>query len=164
MQAQIRAATISDVPTILKLIGELAEFEKLSSEVVATESELARTLFEEGHANVVIAEVFTPEGPQTAGFALYFTSYSTFLAKPGLYLEDLYVLPEYRSKKLGHRLLAHLAGICVSQNYGRLEWSVLDWNTRARDFYIQLGAKPMTDWTVHRLTGAELKSLADSAT
>ncbi|MES2856781.1 MAG: GNAT family N-acetyltransferase [Bdellovibrionota bacterium] len=157
----IRKALASDVPAILGLIKSLAEFEKLSHEVVATESDLTRTLFGENPAaEVVMAELSGVADP--VGFALTFTSYSTFLGKPGLYLEDLYVKPEFRSQKIGHKLLQHLAQIVVERGYGRLEWSVLDWNIRALEFYERLGAVKMADWTVHRLTGDALKKLAQS--
>ena len=153
----IRAATSADVPTILNFIRELAEFEKLSADVVATEELLQQNLFsEKPAAEVLIAEIEA----RPVGFALYFTSFSTFLARPGIYLEDLYVSPSARSAGVGRALLAHLASIAVARGCGRLEWSVLDWNTRAWDFYRELGAVPMTEWTQHRLTGAALTALA----
>jgi ribosomal protein S18 acetylase RimI-like enzyme len=156
---QIRPAVISDVPALYSLIKALAEFEKLAHEMVATESMLARTLFSENpSAEVLVAEL--KGQPDPVGFALFFTSYSTFLGKPGLYLEDLFVKPEFRNQKIGHKLLQHLAKEVVVRDYGRLEWSVLDWNQRARDFYDRLGAKRMDEWTVHRLTGDALINLA----
>lgn len=161
---RIRKAIAQDASSILTLIKALADFEKLSHEVVATEGDILSTLFNERPAaEVVIAEDKSDGQWKVVGFALFFTSYSTFLGKPGIYLEDLFVLPEVRSKGIGKKLLAHLAKLVVERNYGRLEWSVLDWNRRARDFYERLGAKPMEEWTVHRLTGASLKDLANEA-
>ena len=166
MKARIRKAVRSDVPLILELVRALAEFEKLAHEVVATEDSLSRTLFDEKpSAEVLILEV--TEGPESAtgwdsaGFALFFTTYSTFLAKPGIYLEDLYIRPELRSRGYGRKMLQRLAHIAVERRCGRLEWSVLDWNVRARRFYEDLGAKLMGEWTVHRLAGAALGALAD---
>ncbi len=145
----IRLATKYDVPDILSFIKDLAEFEKLSHEVVATEEQLEKTLFgDRPVAEVLIAEW---EGKK-AGFALFFHSYSTFLAKPGIYLEDLFVRTEYRSRGIGEALLRELAKEAKKRNCGRLEWSVLDWNTRALKFYHALGAKPMDEWTVQRMT------------
>lgn len=157
MSMQIRAAVAGDVPVILELIRALAEFEKLAHEVVATEEQLREHLFGERRAaEVLICEV---DG-QNAGFALYFTSFSTFLAKPGLYLEDLFIKPDFRSHGLGRQMLVELARVARSRGCGRLEWSVLNWNKRAWDFYASLGAVPMSEWTVHRLTGEKLVSLA----
>jgi GNAT superfamily N-acetyltransferase len=154
----IRVARKSDVPSILSFIKDLAEFEKLSHEVVATEEALAKTLFgEKSVAEVLIAEW---EG-QPAGFALFFHSYSTFLAKPGIYLEDLFVRTQYRSKGIGEALLRELAKLAKQRSCGRLEWSVLDWNERALKFYRQLGAKPQSEWTVQRMTEAEFTKLAE---
>lgn len=145
----IRLANKNDVPDILSFIKDLAEFEKLSHEVVATEDQLEKTLFgDRPVAEVLIAEW---EGKK-AGFALFFHSYSTFLAKPGIYLEDLFVRTEYRSRGIGEALLRELAKEAKKRNCGRLEWSVLDWNTRALKFYHALGAKPMDEWTVQRMT------------
>lgn len=153
----IRAATESDVPVILGFIRELADFEHLSHEVVATETLLRKNLFgERKHAEVLIAEFEN----RPVGFALYFFSFSTFLGKPGIYLEDLYVQPQFRSKGIGFRLLRTLAKICKERDYGRLEWSVLDWNERALSFYHRLGAKPMSDWTVQRMTAPTFSALA----
>ena len=155
----IRTATEQDVPLILQLVKDLAEFEKLSHEVVATEADYKRTLFgDKPSAEVLICE---HEG-QGVGFALFFSTYSTFLGKPGLYLEDLFIKPTVRSQGLGQKMLSRLAQIALERNCGRLEWSVLDWNTRARKFYEELGAKPMTEWTVHRITGQELTNLANA--
>lgn len=150
----IRLATSADTKTILQFVKELAEFEKLAHEVAATEEQLSRTLFgERRYAEVLIAEY----GSEAVGFALYFHNYSTFLGKPGIYLEDLYVTPLQRSKGVGKKLLVHLAQIAIARQCGRLEWSVLDWNQRAIDFYKSVGAKPMDDWTVFRLTGDDLQ-------
>lgn len=154
----IRPARQEDVPSILSFIKDLAEFEKLSHEVVATEEKLKATLFgSRPVAEVLIAEW---EG-RPAGFALFFHSYSTFLAKPGIYLEDLFVRTEYRSRGIGEALLQHLAGIAKERSCGRLEWSVLDWNERALKFYRGLGAVPMSDWTVQRMTEPVFTKLAE---
>lgn len=154
----IRLATRDDVPDILSFIKDLAEFEKLSHEVVATEDKLESTLFgERPVAEVLIAEW---EGKK-AGFALFFHSYSTFLAKPGIYLEDLFVRTEYRSRGIGEALLRELAKVAKKRSCGRLEWSVLDWNTRALKFYHALGAKPMSDWTVQRMTEPVFSKFAE---
>ena len=152
----IRPATAGDVSTILSLIRELAEFERLAHECVATEDGLRETLFgpRQG-AEVVIARL----AGDVVGFALFFPNYSTFLGKPGLYLEDLFVRPKFRGQGFGEQLLRHLAQICLERNYGRLEWSVLDWNQRAISFYKALGAKPMDEWTVFRVTGEALEKL-----
>lgn len=153
----IRSAIKGDEGIILSFIRALADFEKLSHEVVATESALRETLFGTSSvAKVLIA--FIDQKP--VGFALYFYSYSTFLAKPGLYLEDLFVLPETRSLGVGKRLLSELAKIALKENLGRMEWSCLDWNERALKFYGSLGAVPMKEWTVQRLTGKNIESLA----
>ena len=156
----IRQAHEQDVPTILHFVQQLAIYEKLLHEVEATEEALRETLFgAKSYAEVVIAEV---EG-QAAGFALFFHNYSTFLAKPGIYLEDLFVLEEYRGRGIGLALLKHLAQLCVARDCGRLEWSVLDWNEPAIDFYQSRGAKIMNEWLTNRLTGDALKKLAQSA-
>ena len=154
---QLRSAQLTDVPDILALIRELAEYEKLAHEAVADEATLAAQLFgDTPAAEVVIAEV---DG-QPAGFALFFHNFSTFLGKRGLYLEDLYVKPEYRGLGLGRRLMVHLAGVAVARDCGRFEWSVLDWNAPAIAFYRELGALPMDEWTVQRVTGDALRALA----
>lgn len=151
----LRPATRADIPQILVLIRGLAEYEKLAHEAVATPALLETHLFgERPAAEVVIAEVDgTP-----AGFALFFVSFSTFLGQPGLYLEDLFVLPDHRG--LGKRLMVHLARLAVSRGYGRFEWSVLDWNEPAIRFYRRLGAVGLDDWTVQRVTGDALRALA----
>jgi len=155
---RIRPAVEADVPLILCFIRELAEYERLLDEVVATEERLRRTLFGPlPGAEVVIAE----QGGEPVGFALFFHNYSTFLAQPGLYLEDLYVRPEARGRGIGRALLAHLARVARERECGRLEWWVLDWNEAAIRFYHSLGARPMDEWTVFRLAGADLDRLAD---
>jgi GNAT superfamily N-acetyltransferase len=159
MSVSIRDATRADVPLILELIRGLAEYEKLSDEVSATEERLAETLFAAPHrAEVVIAELdSTP-----VGFALFFHNYSTFLARPGIYLEDLFVLPEHRGRGAGKGLLVHLARLAVDRGCGRFEWSVLDWNEPAIGFYRSLGARTMNGWLLNRLTGDALRALAES--
>lgn len=161
MPCSLRPATVADVPLILDLICGLADYEKLAHEVVATEDSLRHTLFGSppAAAHVVIAEV----NGQPAGFALYFFNYSTFLAQPGLYLEDLFVRPPFRKQGLGRRLLAHLARIAVDRGCGRMEWAVLDWNEQALRVYRAIGATPMDEWTVQRLTGQALIDLAATA-
>lgn len=157
MSRVLRSATVADVPLILSLIRGLADYEKLAHEVVATEESLRRTLFgPTPAAHVVIAEV---DG-QPAGFALYFFNYSTFLAKPGLYLEDLFVKPEYRGSGTGKALLLHLARIANERGCGRMEWSVLDWNEPAIKFYESIGARRMKEWQICRLTGPALTQYA----
>ena len=153
----IRAAVPGDAGLILQLIRELADYEKLAHEVVATEQALSQTLFgEQPAAEVIIAE----RDGEAAGFALFFSTYSTFLARAGIWLEDLYVRPALRGEGIGKKLLAHLAGIAVARGCGRLEWAVLDWNEPAIGFYRALGAVGMDGWTTFRLTGESLGSLA----
>jgi GNAT superfamily N-acetyltransferase len=154
---RIQQATAADVPLVLRMIKALAEYEQLTREVVATEAKVRESLFGSNpSAEAVIARV---DG-QPAGFAVWFYSYSTFLGRPGLYLEDLFVLPEWRGRGIGRALLRHLARIAVSRDCGRMEWAVLDWNELAIRFYRGLGARPMSDWTVYRLTGDDLTRLA----
>ncbi len=154
---QLRAAEIEDISQILSFIRELADYEKLAHEVVADEATLATHLFgEHPAAEVVIADV---DG-QPAGFALFFHNFSTFLGQRGLYLEDLYVKPEFRGLGLGRRLMIHLAKLAVQRNCGRFEWWVLNWNAPAIAFYRDLGALPMDEWTVQRVTGDALTALA----
>jgi len=156
---RLEPATHKDVPIILRFIRELAEYEKLAHEVVATEDVLRASLFgSRPAAEAVIAY----ERDEPVGFALYFQTFSTFLGKPGLYLEDLYVTPAQRGHGIGRRLLAYVARVAVERGYGRLEWSVLNWNEPALAVYRKIGARPMDDWTVQRLTGEALKSLAQS--
>lgn len=153
----IREARPDDVPQILQFIRELADYEKLAHEVVATEEKLHQTLFgPQPAAEVLLVE----HDGRPAGFALFFTSYSTFLAQPGIYLEDLYVKPEYRGRGYGKALLARLAAEVVKRGYGRLEWSVLDWNLPSIEFYESLGAQPQSDWIRYRLTGEALVKLS----
>jgi len=155
----IREAARSDVPLILTLIRELADYERLAHEVVATDEGLAASLFgREPRAEVLIAEI---DGAP-AGFALFFHNYSTFLGRPGIYLEDLFVRPNARARGVGRALLARLAAITTERGCGRLEWAVLDWNASAIGFYQKLGATPMSDWTVYRLTGEALAKLAET--
>jgi GNAT superfamily N-acetyltransferase len=153
----IRPATPYDVPAILALVQSLAEYERLAHEVVGNEQLLHRHLFGDRPAAEVLMGLVDGE---VAGFALYFTSFSTFLTMPGIYLEDLFVRPENRGAGLGKALLATLAQLVVERGWGRLEWSVLDWNTPAIDFYRAKGSVPMEGWTKHRVTGAELARLA----
>jgi GNAT superfamily N-acetyltransferase len=156
-ELEIRAATEDDVPLILSLIKELAEYERLSHEVVATEELLRDSLFgERPVAEVLIGHL----GDEPVGFALFFHNFSTFLGRPGIYLEDLYVRPQYRGTGFGKALLARLAKLARERGCGRLEWWVLDWNEPAIRFYKSLGAVPMEDWTVYRLTGKALDELA----
>ena len=153
----LRAARPNDVPVILRFIRGLAEYERLAHECVATEASLARTLFgDRPAAEVVLAFV----NDEAAGFALFFHNYSTFLAQPGMYLEDLFVDPAFRGQRVGRALLTHLASLAEARGCGRFEWSVLDWNADAIAFYEKLGARGMSDWTVHRVTGDALVSLA----
>lgn len=154
---QIRFARPDDCATILGFIRDLADYEKLTHEVVADEAALRATLFGTRPG----AEVLIAEDPEPVGFALFFPSYSTFLAKPGLYLEDLFVRPASRGHGVGALLMAALARIAVDRDYGRFEWSVLDWNAPALQFYARLGAVPQAEWTVQRLTGAPLAALAE---
>ncbi|MGO4872454.1 MAG: N-acetyltransferase family protein [Roseiarcus sp.] len=156
-KARIVEAGAADVPDILRFIKDLAKFEKLDQEVVATEEALRETLF---GARKFAEVVFLEEGEERAGFALFFHNYSTFLGRPGLYLEDLYVRPEKRGRGYGKLLLSHLASLAVAPGCGRLEWWVLDWNKSAIEFYRSLGAEPMSEWTVYRLSGDALKRLA----
>ncbi|MDP2715840.1 GNAT family N-acetyltransferase [Rheinheimera sp.] len=157
----LRLATEQDIPTILAFIQGLAEYEKLADQVVATEDKLRASLFgAKPYAEVVIAEY----QHQPAGFALFFHNYSTFLAKPGIYLEDLFVLPSHRGRGLGKLLLSYLAKLAVERDCGRLEWSVLDWNQPAIDFYQAQGATMLHDWRINRVTGPQLQQLAQQYT
>lgn len=160
---KIREATIKDVPTILQLIKDLAEFEKLSHEVTATTEILEKNLFSDRKcAEVLLAETETETETETEpiGCAIFFHSFSTFLGKPGLYLEDLFVKPEARGQGAGMALLKELAKIALQRDCGRMEWSVLDWNQKAIELYESIGAKRMDEWTVMRLTGQSLSALA----
>lgn len=155
MEITLRAATRADIPQILAFVRALADYERLSAEVSATEEALAAALFPDtGRA---VAEcVLAYAGDAPAGFALFFTNFSTFLARPGLYLEDLFVSPEFRGRGIGRALLLHLAGLANLRGYGRMEWAVLDWNQPAIDFYESLGARRLRDWQICRLAGADL--------
>jgi GNAT superfamily N-acetyltransferase len=152
----IRPATVNDVPLILSLICELAEYEKLSHAVVATEDDLRRALY---GAHPAAEVVIGYEGDEAVGYALFFSTFSTFVGKAGIYLEDLYVRPSARRKGYGRALLLHLAALARERDCGRLEWSVLDWNAPAIEFYKSLGAVPLDDWTVFRLDEAALATL-----
>ncbi|HET9831707.1 MAG TPA: GNAT family N-acetyltransferase [Vicinamibacterales bacterium] len=158
MTFRLENATEKDLPLILALIKDLAEYEKLSHAVVATEDILRDSLFRRRVAEVVIGYC----GDEPAGFAVFFQTFSTFLGVAGMYLEDLYVIPRFRRHGLGRMLLVHLANIARARGYGRVEWSVLDWNELAIGFYKGLGARPMDEWTVFRLTGDSLRTLADA--
>ncbi len=158
-ELQLRAAKPDDVPLILQLIHELAEFEHMRDEVTATETELSVHLFgARPYAEVLLA--FVAERP--AGFALFFHNYSTFLTKPGIYLEDLYVRDHFRAQGVGTALLKAIGQLAVKRNCGRYEWSVLNWNKRAIDFYEKMGARPLSEWTVYRVKGEELFKLCQS--
>ncbi|MCH9008544.1 GNAT family N-acetyltransferase [candidate division KSB1 bacterium] len=156
----LRQAQEEDVPLLLDFIKQLADYEKLSHVVVADAESLRRTLFGEiAFAEVILADYQN----QSVGFALFFHNYSTFLGKPGIYLEDLFVVPAMRGKGIGRELLKYLARLTKERNCGRLEWSVLDWNKPAIEFYKNMGAVPMEQWTVFRLTGKALERLSGSA-
>jgi GNAT superfamily N-acetyltransferase len=155
-EVTFRWAEREDCGVVLSFIRELAEYEKMSDEVVATEEVLSEWLFDKKAAEAIIVSV---DG-QDVGFALFFSNFSTFLGKPGLYLEDLYVKPEFRGRGIGKATLAHLAAIAEQRGYGRFEWWCLDWNKPSIDFYRSLGAEPMADWTVYRMTGDTLHNLA----
>ncbi|MDD4842969.1 MAG: GNAT family N-acetyltransferase [Anaerotignum sp.] len=156
MDLTFRYAQRADVPLILQFIRELADYEKMLEEVVATEELLTEWIFEQKKAEVLFAMV---EGKEI-GFALFFHNFSTFLGKSGIYLEDLYVKQEFRGQGFGKRILKELASIALERKCGRLEWWCLDWNQPSIDFYLSIGAEPMRDWTVYRLTGKTLESLA----
>jgi GNAT superfamily N-acetyltransferase len=156
----IRPATEEDVPLILSFVRELAGYERLSHEVSATEDLLRFHLFGEWReAEVVIGQY----ADEPARFALFFHNFSTFLGRPGMYLEDLYVKPEFRGKGIGRAVLAYVAGLAKERDCGRLEWSVLDWNEPAIELYRSIGTVPMDDWTVYRVTGKALDELAARA-
>jgi GNAT superfamily N-acetyltransferase len=154
---RIDPATERDVPIILKLIKGLAEYERLSHEVVATEEGLRESLF---GARRVAEVLIGYAGTEPVGFAVFFHNYSTFLGRPGIYLEDIFVLPEWRRRGLGGRMLGRVAQLAVERGCGRLEWSVLDWNVPAINFYKKLGARAMDEWTVYRVAGEALNNLA----
>lgn len=158
MEHSYRFAVREDVPLILAMIRELADYEGLLPEVVATEAVLGEWLFDRRGAEVLFA--LAPDGAEV-GFALFFHNFSTFLGRGGVYLEDLYVRPEHRGRGYGKGLIRQLARIAKERGCGRLEWWCLDSNTPSIDFYLSLGAEPMSDWTVYRLTGETLARLAD---
>lgn len=154
---EFRFAQRKDVPVILKFIKELADYEGMLDQVVATEELLTKWLFEKEKAEVLLGTC----GGEIVGFALFFHNFSTFLGRAGIYLEDLYVRPEYRGRGYGKAFLNQLAGMAVERGCGRLEWWCLDWNKPSIDFYLGMGAKPMSDWTVYRIDGERLVQMAD---
>ncbi|MBR5203373.1 MAG: GNAT family N-acetyltransferase [Clostridia bacterium] len=156
-QLTFRYAEKKDVGIILRFIKALADYEKMSDDVVATEELLEEWIFDKKKAEVI----FACEDGKEVGFALFFHNFSTFLGRAGIYLEDLFVLPEYRNKGYGKALLKELAKITVQRGCGRLEWCCLDWNQPSIDFYLSLGAKPLDEWTIYRVTGETLKNLAE---
>lgn len=151
-----RKATKDDVSLILSFIKELADYEKLANEVVATEDTIREWIFEKEKAEVI----FAMQGDTEVGYALYFYNFSTFLGRAGIYLEDLFIKPQYRGNGYGKALLKKLASIAVEKGCGRLEWVCLDWNKPSIDFYLSLGAVPMKDWTLYRVEGDTLESLS----
>ena len=159
-QFKIKPATKKDVPVILSFIKKLADYERLSHEVVATEELLQRTLFGQ-RRTAEVAIGYYDDAP--VGFVLFFHNFSTFIGRPGIYIEDLFVEEAYRRRGFGGALLAHVAKLAAARDCGRLEWSVLDWNEPAVNFYTKLGAVPMNEWTVFRVTGENLKRLAARA-
>ena len=158
-EVTFRKAVREDVPLILEFIKGLAEYEKMSDEVVATEEILDEWLFDKEKAEVIFA---IAEGEEV-GFALFFHNFSTFLGRGGIYLEDLYVCPEYRGRGYGKAFLMQLAAVAVERGCGRLEWWCLDWNKPSIDFYLGMGAKAMSDWTVYRIDGERLQEMAGEA-
>ncbi|WP_026892479.1 GNAT family N-acetyltransferase [Lacrimispora aerotolerans] len=157
MEITFRYADRQDLGLILEYIKELAEYEKLQDEVVATEEILEEWIFDQKKAEVILAQADGKE----AGFILFFHNFSTFLGRAGIYLEDLFVRSEYRGSGVGKALLKKLASITVERDCGRLEWSCLDWNQKSIDFYRSMGAVSMDEWTVYRVTGDSLKELAE---
>lgn len=153
-----RYAVKEDVALVLQFIKDIAEYEKMSDQVVNSEELLLDCVFEQKRAEVI----FVLEDGKEVGFALFFHNYSTFVGRSGLYLEDLFVKPEYRGKGYGKALITKLAEIAVERNCGRMEWTCLDWNKPSIDFYLSLGATPMDEWTTYRLSGDGLKNLAES--
>jgi len=152
---KIKEITQTDIPTLLELIKDLAKYEHLLDQVSANENLLTQWIIKEKKANALLLEY----NHTIVGFGLYFNNFSTFLGKPGIYLEDLYIKEEYRNKGFGKQVFTYLANECIQKGYGRLEWSVLDWNEPSIQFYQKLGAVPMSDWTTYRLTESELKKL-----
>ncbi len=160
MSLMIDAAKPGDVPILLTLIGELADFERLAHEVVVTAASLQQALFSpEPAAQAIVARV----GGEVAGFALYYRNFSTFVGKEGLFLEDLYVRPAFRGQGVGRGLLGEVARIAAARDCGRMEWSVLNWNRRAIGFYEALGARPVNDWTIYRLDRAAIEAMQSDA-
>ncbi len=160
---EIRPATPADVPVILQLIRALAEYERLAEHVTATEEVLQHSLFgprPSAEALLAFAPGASGDPARPVGFALFFENFSTFLGRPGMYLEDLFVVPEFRGRGAGRALFERLAQIALDRGFSRLDWAVLDWNEPAIRFYQSLGATPMADWTVNRLTGETLRALA----
>lgn len=157
MKTEFRNATKDDCALILSFIKALAEYEKMSDDVVATEELLREWIFEKQKAEVI----FALEDGREVGFALFFHNFSTFVGRAGIYLEDLFVLPEYRKRGHGKALILELARIAVERKCGRMEWSCLDWNQPSIDFYLSLGAKPMNEWTTYRLSGEALYRYGD---
>ena len=153
----IRYATEQDVPAILSFIRQLAEYEHMSDQVIASEELLREWIFERQKAEVLLLA----EDGSNVGFALFFHNFSTFMGRAGIYLEDLFVLPEHRGKGYGKALLRRLAAIAVERSCGRLEWSCLNWNQPSIEFYLSLGAVPMNEWTVYRVAGETLRQLAE---
>jgi len=159
VQATFAAATPADVPLLLQMIGGLAEFEKLAQAAVGTVAELHEGLF--GVTPKAEALLARLDG-EAVGFALFFSNYSTFLCRPGLYLEDLYIRPAYRAQGIGRAFLQHIARLALARGCGRFEWSVLNWNASAIQFYQSMGAQPVTGWTVYRLDQTALESFRDT--
>lgn len=157
MNTEFRFAAEQDVALIFNFIKALAEYEKMSDQVIANEDLLREWIFEKKKAEVL----FAMENGKEVGFALFFHNFSTFLGRAGIYLEDLFVMPEYRGRGHGKGLIRELARIAVESGCGRLEWSCLDWNRPSIDFYLSLGAKPMDEWTIYRLTGEKLTAFAE---
>lgn len=158
MNTEIRFATEQDAALILNFIKALAEYEKMSDQVVANEDLLREWIFEKKKAEVL----FAMENGKEVGFALFFHNFSTFLGRAGIYLEDLFVNPEYRGHGHGKALIRELARITIERGCGRLEWCCLDWNQPSIDFYLSIGAKPMEEWTIYRLTGEALTTFAEN--
>ncbi len=154
----IRPAAPADIPLILTFIKELAAYERLSDQVTATEEILTEWLFKNQKAEVLIGEV----DRQPVGYALYFYNFSTFLGKGGIYIEDIFIRPAHRKKGFGKAFFRHLVSLCTDRGCGRLEWACLDWNKPSIDFYLSLGAQPMDEWTIYRLSGEDIKKLAGS--
>jgi len=161
MPTLIRSAQPTDVPALIAMVLELAEYEKAPEQAVATEEDFARDLF---GANPRVHALVVEDAGEVVAYAFYFLNYSTWLGRHGIYLEDLYVRPAYRGRGYGKALLVRLAQECVEKGYGRLDWSVLDWNTPSRDFYAALGAEGLTEWVPYRAQGDALANLARMST